>query len=320
MPPASDAVGAVEQRHVADGAAEQATEHVQRLARMRIGIGHGGGGDCVGACQGRRLPLQCTRLGTVHQAGAGDRMLDRHVRAVALHVADDGHFQFGAGARVGWPASVARTTGPCAVGIQRADRYRGRPPGSDRVRRFPARTGAARHWRPPARRRRPLLRVVDDVDPLQADVGFHLARRQRPRQVGGDHGAVLAGVAGAGDHAVRGPRAFAQEVGQDRAETGMVGVAVLRYSAPAPGGRHRRWPGPRPRAHGCHRRQRPGTRRNAGQDMGRGGVAGGHAGSCCQVGPARNRGGDCGGVCNRADNDVNEFVTLSLLRCNERGV
>ena len=28
-------------------------------------------------------------------------------------------------------------------------------------------------------------------------------------------------------------------------------------------------------------------------------------------------GSDWGGVCNRADNDVNEFVTLSLLRRNE---
>ncbi|CRD56792.1 hypothetical protein BN1263370158 [Stenotrophomonas maltophilia] len=39
------------------------------------------------------------------------------------------------------------------------------------------------------------------------------------------------------------------------------------------------------------------------------------------MGPSpRFEGGDWGGVCNRADNDVNEFVTLSLLRRNECGV
>ncbi|CAM0121266.1 hypothetical protein SMG44B_20564 [Stenotrophomonas maltophilia] len=54
--------------------------------------------------------------------------------------------------------------------------------------------------------------------------------------------------------------------------------------------------------------------------MGRGGVAGGHAGSCCRWGRTRERGRRLGGVCNPADNDVNEFVTLSLLRRNERGM
>ena len=120
---------------------------------------------------------------------------------------------------------------------------------------------------------------------------------------------------------MRGPRAFAEEVGQDRAEAGVVGIAVLAVlqhlhrvggitAGLDPGHAHMG-------ATDVGGQERG---RNAGQDMGRGGVAGGHAGSCCQVGPARNRGGDCGGVCNRADNDVNEFVTLSLLRCNERGV
>ena len=60
--------------------------------------------------------------------------------------------------------------------------------------------------------------------------------------------------------------------------------------------------------------------RDAGQDMRRGGVAGGHAGSCCRWAGPGIGGGDWGGVCNRADNDVNEFVTLSLLRRNECGV
>src|SRR2546427_7104124 len=44
--------------HVADGAAEQAAEHIQRLARMRIGIGHGGGGHRIRAGQRRHLSLQ----------------------------------------------------------------------------------------------------------------------------------------------------------------------------------------------------------------------------------------------------------------------
>ncbi|KAG1536382.1 hypothetical protein G6F50_015078 [Rhizopus delemar] len=135
------------------------------------------------------------------------------------------------------------------------------------------------------------FKVVDDVDPLQADVGFHLARRQRPRQVGGDHRAVLAGIAGAGNHAVRGPRAFTEEVGQDRAEAGMVGIAVLAVfqhlhrvggitAGLDPGHAHM----------GATNVGGQERGRDSGQDMGRGGVAGGHAGSCCRWGRPRDRG------------------------------
>jgi hypothetical protein len=120
---------------------------------------------------------------------------------------------------------------------------------------------------------------------------------------------------------MRGPRAFTQEVGQDRAEAAVVGVAVLAVlqhlhrvggitAGLDPGHTHMG-------ATDVGGQERG---RDSGQDMGRGGVAGGHAGSCCRWGRTRERGRRLGGVCNPADNDVNEFVTLSLLRRNERGM
>ena len=165
-------------------------------------------------------------------------MLDRHMGAITLHVADDGHFQFGAGRQ----GRLAGFGGQHHRAVRGGDPQRGAQAGAGadhqgRATRGGVRAAQVQHaagvdLRGSVGHR---LEVVDDVDPLQAHIGFHLARRQRPRQVGGDHGAVLAGVAGAGDHAVRGARAFAQEVGQDRAETGVVGVAVLRYSSTCTG-------------------------------------------------------------------------------------
>jgi hypothetical protein len=238
-------------------------------------------------------PCSAHRAVQVHQARAGDRMFDRHVRAVALHVADDGHFQFGAGGQ-GRLAGFGRDH----RAVRGGDPQRGAEAGTGADHQGRAAGGGFRSAQVQHATGVNLrggighgFEVVDDEDPLQADVGFHLARRQRPRQVGGDHRAVLAGVAGTGDHAVRGPRAFAEEVGQDRAEACMVGVAVLAVlqhlhrmggitAGLDPGHAHMG-------ATDVGGQERG---RDSGQDMGRGGVAGGHAGSCCRWGRPRDRG------------------------------
>ena len=128
--------------------------------------------------------------------------------------------------------------------------------------------------------------VIDDVDPLQADIGLHPACRQRPRQVGGDHRAVLAGVSRRWRH--NGPRAFAEEVGQDRAEAGMVGVAVLVFQHPhrmggVTAGWTRAWVPP----------TRPGTRARRGTGHATGGWLAVTRGPAAGLAP--DRGSDWGG-------------------------
>ncbi|MNI72387.1 hypothetical protein D3C73_1283260 [compost metagenome] len=87
---------------------------------------------------------------------------------------------------------------------------------------------------------------------------------------------------------MRRARAFGQEVGEDRAEPGVVGVAVLaviehlhRMGIVAagldPGDTHM----------GAANVGSQERGRDAGQDMGRGGMAGGHAGSCSRWGRPR---------------------------------
>ena len=69
--------------------------------------------------------------------------------------------------------------------------------------------------------------VVDQMDGVEAEVLADAVGRQRPGQVGGDHGAIGQRVAGGGDDALGDRRLAAGEVGQDRAQPGVIGVAVL---------------------------------------------------------------------------------------------
>ena len=103
-------------------------------------------------------------------------MFDRHMGAVALHVADDGHFQFGAGGQ----GRLAGLGGQNHRAVRGGDPQRGAQTGTGADHQGRAARGGVRpaqvqhaagvHLRGGIGHR---FEVVDDVDPLQADVGFH---------------------------------------------------------------------------------------------------------------------------------------------------